>query len=157
MARSAVTKGALGKVGVEIGIEGIDQIKKAIAAKMDRMTGLQAKKVFMRAALILVREARDNVNSITGQLSAAIFAAYGKQDKANVLVGVSIGGRGKAPYGWVVEHGHVIWKGGRKRSGTGKQVGTVKPHPYMAPAIKSARPAMAATIAEGLKELAEKT
>ncbi len=155
MARSAVTAGKLDKIGVEIGVEGIADIKKAIAAKLDKMVGQEAKKVFMRAGLVLVREARDNVNSITGQLAAGIFAAYGQSGKPNVIVGVSIGARGRAPHGWVVEHGHILWRGGRRRQGGGHQVGVVAPHPYFKNAVKSASPVMGAIIAEGLKEIAD--
>lgn len=141
MARAAVTKGQLQKIAVEVGIEGIADINKAIDDRLHRMSGLAAKKIWMRAALVIVREIRDNINSITGALWSGIFAAYGKATKSNVIVGVSLGPRGKAPHGWVVEHGH----GGPQPA---------PPHPYFKPGVKSARPLAAAIIAEGMKDLA---
>lgn len=142
MARQAVTARQLGKVSMEIGVEGIDKINKAIEERLNRMTGMKAKKGWMRAALAIVREIRDNINNITGQLSSGVFAAYGKPTKPNVIVGVSLGGRGKAPHGWVVEHGH----GGD----------AAPPHPFFKPGVLSARPIAAAILIEEMKELAGK-
>lgn len=143
MARQAVTARQLGKIGMEVGVEGIDQINKNIAAKLTRMTGMEAKKVWMRAALVIVREIRDMIHDVTGALSSGIFAAYGKREKPNVIVGVSLGGRGKAPHGWVVEHGH----GGPHPA---------PEHPYFKPGVRAARPTAAAIIAEGMKQIATK-
>lgn len=141
MARQAVTARKLGQISLEVGIEGIAEINKEIAERLDRMTGVEAKKIWMRAALVVVREIRDNIHNITGTLSAGVFAAFGTKTKPNVLVGVSIGGRGKAPHGWVVEHGH----GGPHPA---------PPHPYFKPGVQAARPMVGAIIAEGMKELA---
>lgn len=143
MARQAVTTRQLGKISLEIGVEGIDAINKQIEERITRMTGMQAKKIWMRAALAIVREVRDNIHKVTGKLSAGVFANYGKDNKPNVLAGVSIGGRGKAPHGWVVEHGH----GGPHPAPA---------HPFFKPGVLSARPVAAAIIAEGMRDLAGK-
>lgn len=125
---------------MEIGVEGIDKINKAIEERLNRVSGIQAKKVWMQAGLAIVREIRDNINSITGRLDSAVFAAYGKPTKPNVIVGVNIGGRGRAPHGWLVEHGH----GGD----------TAPPHPFFKPGVLAARPVAAAIILQGMKKLA---
>ncbi len=146
MARSAVTKGTLGKVGAEIGIEGMEQIKANIAERIDRFSAIEAKKVFMRAALILVREERDAVQhltatpELTGKLAGAIFAAMGDPKKSNVIVGTNYKA---APHAIPVAHGH----GGPHPA---------KPHPWVQQSVRATKGAMAATIAEGLKELAQK-
>ncbi len=139
MARSAVTAGRLRKISEEVGIQGIDEIKGNIAKKLDKLTGMQAKRVFMRAALLLVREEKANIHSITGHLAGAIFADYGDPKKPNVLVGTN---NRKAPHGLLVEEGH----GGPHPA---------PPHPYHKPAVNATRGIMAATIAEGLKDLVE--
>ena len=151
MARSAVTKGQLQKVSFEVGVTGLDEINQNIAERLDRMTGMQAKKIWMRAALAIVREIRDNIHSITGRLSSGIFAVYGTKNKPNVLVGVSLGGRGKSPHGWVVEHGHALVAWGHRLLGR-----EVPAHPYFKTGVKSARPVAAAIIVEGMRDLALK-
>jgi hypothetical protein len=150
MARSAVSKGTtLGKVGSSVGVEGVEQIKANIAERIDRFTALQAKKVFMRAGLLLAREERDAVQHLTddphltGKLEGAIFAAYGDPKKPNVLVGVKRRGQGKAPHAYPVAHGH----GGPAPAPA---------HPWVPESVQATRGAMAAIIAQGLKELVEK-
>jgi len=128
---------------MEVGVEGIANIQKNIEAKLNQMSGQEAKKIWMRAGLAIVREIRDNIHSISGKLVAGVFAAYGKATKPNVIVGVSIGGRGRAPHGWVVEHGH----GGPHPAPA---------HPFFKPGVLAARPVAAAIIAQGMKDLAQK-
>ncbi|SRR5579885_1679855 len=156
MARSAVTTGKLGKIALELGLDGLDDIKAKIAEKVQQMGGQEAKKIFMQAGLEVVREIRDDIHNVTGTLSSALFAAYGKENKPNVIVGVKIGARGVAPYGPAVEHGHAIHRGGTIRKGTGTTLGQVPPHPYFQPGVKAASPLAGAIIVEGLKDLAEK-
>ncbi len=75
MARSAVTKGRLSKVGQDIGVTGIDEIKAAISAKLDEMVGQKAKRIFMEAAMIAVREVKDIAPVKTGNLRDAVTVA----------------------------------------------------------------------------------
>jgi len=157
MARSVVTTGKLGKIALDLGIDGLDEIKAKIAEKVQQMGGQEAKKIFMQAGLLVVREIRADIHhSITGRLSDAIFASYGREDKPNVVVGVNIGPRGRAPYGWNVEFGHEIRHGGSGRAGTGTVSGRVPPYPYFQPGVKAASPAAGAVIVQGMAELAQK-
>ena len=150
MARSAVSKGLLGKVGAEVGVYGIEGIKANIAAKLNQMTGMSAKRVFMRAAMQLVNEAKDIVPVDTGRLRDAIFAAYGDPRKPNVIVGVNYK---KAPHAHLIEYGHIQTGHGGK--GKGRGIKFIPGSAFMRRALVSARPTMAATIAEGLKALVE--
>jgi HK97 gp10 family phage protein len=146
MARSAVTNKTLGKVGSEVGIDGIPELKANIAAKLDKMMGQAAKKVFMRAAMRMVEEAKDLVPVKTGTLRDAIYAAYGDTKKPNVIVGVNYR---KAPHAHLIEYGHI------HTTHDGRGTSMTKAHPFMRPALTYARPKMAAIIAEGLKSLVQ--
>jgi hypothetical protein len=150
MARAAVSKGLLGKVGAEVGVYGVDDIKKAIAAKLSQMTGMEAKRVFMRAAMVMVVEAKDLAPKKSGLLRDAIYAAYGDPRKPNVIVGVNYR---KAPHAHWEEYGHIqTGHGGR---GKGRGIKFIQGSAFMRRSLVSARPTMAATIAEGLKALVE--
>lgn len=135
MARSAVTKGRLQKVGADVGVQGVEEIKAAIAAKLDKFVGGAAKNVFMRAALIAVAEIKDLAPVKSGKLKSAIFAAPGDPKKPNVLVGVDYK---KAPHAHLAEFKN---HGGH--------------HSYFRAGITATRAPMAATIAQGLRDLAE--
>lgn len=141
MARRGLTTRQLEKTGVDIGLEGLPEVLDNIGARMDFMLGMEAKKVWMGAALIFVREIRDFVNSRTGKLASAIFAAYGRKEKPNVVVGVSYGGRGKAPHAWLVEHGHA-------------GIHPAPPHPFFRPGVMAGRPLAGAYLIEGMHKLA---
>ena len=137
--RKAVTGTRLGNVARDVfKLEGVDEVKENIANILDRTTGEKIKKVYMRAAMIAVREARSLVPVRTGKLRDAIFADYGDPAKPNVLVGVNYK---KAP------HAHLV------------EFGTVKTsaHPYFRPAITATRGPMAATIIEGFKEILDES
>jgi hypothetical protein len=135
MARSAVTKGRLQKVGAEVGVSGVEEIKANIAGKLDKFLGMAAKQVFMKAAMIAVKEIKDLAPVKSGKLRDAIFADYGDPKKPNVLVGVNYK---KAPHGHLAEF---------KNHG-GDQ-------PFFRPGITATRAPMAVVIVEGLRDLAE--
>lgn len=69
-------------------------------------------------------------------LQDAIFAARGKENLPSVILGVD---RKKAPHSHLIEFGHDLWRGGRKRAGQGHLVGTVRAHPYLRPAFDAVR------------------
>jgi HK97 gp10 family phage protein len=136
-----------------IAFEGIPEIV-ANANRLMRESGYaggdiarELKQAFMAGALILRDEARDLVPVDTGLLRSSIFAAYGDDHKADVLVGVNTrkavktSARGKTQtYAGVVEFGDA------RRA----------PHPYMRPAIQAARPVVARVIRDGISEAYEK-
>lgn len=154
MARSAVTSRTLERASASVGLEGVADVKKKLEERIDRFSALGAKKVFMRAGMILVREERDAVmhltpdSEATGQLAAAIFASYGDPKKPNVVVGVRSGGgkkksdKARAPHAYPVAHGH----GGPHPA---------PPHPWVSQSVNATKGVMAVTIAEGLKDLVE--
>lgn len=149
MARQGVTPGRLNKVGAEIGIEGIPEIKANIAKILDRAVGEKAKKVFMRAAMIAVNEIRDLAPVLTGRLRDAVFADYGDPKKPNVIVGVS---HKKARYASLVEYGHA---GGNYKKRSGKSA-PAKAKPYFRPGVNAARAPMAVELATGMKAIITK-
>lgn len=136
--RSAVTAGRLRKVGAQIGVSGIDEIKANIAATLDRAQGMEAKRVFMGAALIGMHKIEELApRGKTGRLRRAPIVKYGDPKKPNVLLGVS---RKIAPHAGLVEKGH----GGPHPAPA---------HPYYKPAVNSTRNEMAAHIAKGMRDL----
>lgn len=134
-----------------IQVEGIDSIT-ANAKRLMIQCGYQGadvaqelKRAMMIGALILRDEARDLVPVDTGLLRDSIFAAYGRKDKADVLVGVNTqqavttsGGKTRT-YAGVIEFGDS----------------THPPQPYMRPAIQAARPTVARVIKEALERAIE--
>lgn len=135
-----------------LAFEGIPEIV-ANANRLMRATGYQGgdvarelKQAFMVGALILRDEIRDLVPVRTGLLKSSVFAAYGRADKANVLVGVNTHkavktSRGKTrTYAGVVEFGNA----------------THPPQPYARPGIAAARPLAGRVIKEALVDAVEK-
>ncbi len=129
MARRIVT--AKGK---QVRIEGLAELQAKIGEIINRTTGREVKRVYMKGALILRDRARELAPVKTGKLRSAIFAAYGKPTSPNVLVGVNYR---------IAPHAHLV------------EFGTVHaaPHPYMRPAVSQARTAVVQTIAAGLREI----
>lgn len=137
-------------------VEGIPEIA-ANAQRLMRQCGYsggdvakELKQAFMTGALILRDECRDLVPVDTGLLKSSIFAAYGRKDKADVLVGVNTrqavrtsGGQTKT-YAGVVEFGGAAY--GRPQA----------PQPFMRPGIAAARPTVARVIKEALSDAIEK-
>jgi hypothetical protein len=124
-----------------VGLEGVSEVSQNIDARVAHMSGPKAKKVWMRGALVFIRYIQNLIHSRSGTLSDAVFAAYGKPEKPNVLVGVSYGTSGKAPYAWLVEFGH----GGPHPA---------PPYPYFKPGVLAGQPAAAENLIEGMHALA---
>jgi len=61
-----------------------------------------------------------------------------------------------APQGIWIEFGHVLWRGGTRRSGKGKKWGDVIPRPFFRPAIDAQRKTTETLIEEGIKKLIER-
>ena len=120
--------------GKQVRIEGLAELQAKIGEIMSRTTGQEAKRVFMKGAIILRDRARELAPVKTGRLRSAIFAAYGKPTSQDVLVGVSYR---IAPHAHLVEYG-TKW---------------AAPHPYMRPAVSQARTAVVQTIASGFREI----
>jgi HK97 gp10 family phage protein len=134
MARSAAGNAAR--------IDGIPELQAKMAQIIDRASGPEAKKIWMKAALVLRDKARDLAPviripkpnplpwQVPGTLKSAIFAAYGDPSKPYVIVGVNYH---RAPQAHWIEYGTA--KAGAQ--------------PYMRPALTATRSLMVAIIAEG--------
>lgn len=141
MARSVITpKGAAAR------IEGLPELQAKMAKIIDSSSGIEAKHVWMKAALVLRDEARDlapvlkkpKKGHIAGLLKSAIFAAYGDPAKPNVLVGVNYR---IAPHAHWVEFGNAH----------------MPAQPFMRPALTATRSMCVAIIAEGYRKLIEES
>lgn len=152
MARTLVTRR-----GRQVQIEGLEKLQANIADLMSRATGKEVKKIWMQAALILrdtaIEYAPMAKGPIThyekgqpkriiepGALKAAIFAAYGKPDAPNVLVGVHFKPGNDLPG---APHAHWIEFGNSR----------IPAQPFMRPALSSSRSACVAAIADGYRTL----
>lgn len=145
MARRVVT----GK-GKSVRLEGLNELHEQMAEVINRTNAPEVKRIYMGAALVLRDEARDLAPVIKvpvknpkpwqrpGMLKKAIFASYGDSSKASVLVGVNYK---MAPQAHWIEFG---------TSGTQAQ-------PYMRPALTATRGKCVNIIAEGLRNLIEKS
>lgn len=137
MARAVVTKTNLRRTSKSIGIEGLDETLQNIANVLDKTSAEQLKGVYLKAGQVLRDRAKQNAPYRTGTLQGAIFAARGKPEKSNVLVGVN---RKKAPHGILLEYG----------------TSRMRPRPFFRPAITETRPQMTEIIVNGFMEAVEK-
>ena len=146
MARNVVTAR-----GAQVVFEGLPELQAKMAELMNRATGQEVKKIWMQAALVLRDAARDYApiaaGPIThyekgqpqrtikpGLLRAAIFAAYGKPEAPNVLVGVN---DKMAPHAHWLEFGNA----------------RIPAQPYLRPALVLMRSACVEIIADGYRRL----
>lgn len=145
MARNLLTGRTLKSVkwtGLREAIDAADKISGALDAEQAGVGAQAMKKVYMRAAQQLVREAYDlapydphrDPRKRGTHLRDAIFAAYGKASEPNVIVGVN---SKKAPHGHLLEFGTV----------------NMKARPFMRPALAAARPLMLKTVQEGAEQV----
>jgi HK97 gp10 family phage protein len=146
MARRVVTSR-----GAQVQFEGLPELQAKMAELMSRATGKEVKKIWMQAALVLRDAARDYApiapGPVThyekgqppriiqpGALQAAIFAAYGKEDAPDVLVGVN---DKQAPHAHWLEFGNA----------------RIPAQPYMRPALVLMRSTCVQIIADGYRRL----
>lgn len=131
MARSAVTKPQLRKSG-DLTIEGLDKILDNLDNVLNKTRAEELKGVFMDAGKVLRDRAKANAPVRTGLLRSSIFAAEGKPDKADVVVGVS---HKTAPHGHLVEYGTV----------------KMSARPFLRPAITSSKAQVGSIIITGVR------
>ncbi len=142
MARSAITKPQLRKAG-DLTISGLDEILDNLANVIDKTAAEILKGVFMDAGKVLRDRAKANAPVRTGLLRSAIFAAPGRPDKSDVLVGVSRSkrktGAPSAPHGVLIEFGTV----------------KMTARPFFRPAIDSTKSQMGKIIIDGVRQTIE--
>jgi hypothetical protein len=146
MARQIITP-----KGKQVNIEGLAELNDKLSELMDRSTAQEVKKIWMQAGLELRDAAREYApiaeHEITyykagqaartiqpGALRAAIFAAYGEDEKQNILVGANYN---------IAPHCHWIEYGNTR----------IAAQPYMRPAITLMRDRMVSIIADGYRKL----
>lgn len=146
MARNIITP-----KGKQVQVEGLQDLNEKVGELMNRAVGKDVKKIWMQGALELRDAAREYApvhdGPITyysngqdartvqpGALRAAIFAAYGEDDKPNVLVGANYR---------IAPHCHWIEYGNSR----------VAAQPYMRPAISLMRSRIVSIIADGYRQL----
>lgn len=145
MPRAAVTKATLRKASKEFKIDGLDELYanlERILKTTDRGTGVELKRLFMRAALELVDRVRQRApyrakyrkTKIKTHLRDAIFADYGQKDKPNVLAGINTR---IAPQGRWIEYG----------------TSRMQARPFWRPSISESRARMGQIIVSGFQKL----
>jgi len=128
-------------------IEGIEDAVKSLRLVGDALAPQRIQDCLMVGAQMIQTRARALVNYGPGVDSAgtprehlrdAIFASKGRLDASapSVIAGVSAR---RSPHAHLVEFGHVLWRGGRRKQGVGHQVGNVPAHPFLRPAVDQSR------------------
>lgn len=126
-------------------VEGIPEAIAALRKVGDALSAERIQDCLIVGADLIKTRARQLINIGPGKDSSgnprdhlrdAVFSVKGKKGASNVIAGVSIK---RMPHAHLVEFGHVLWKMGRRKDGRGYQVGTVKEHPFLRPALDQSR------------------
>lgn len=137
MPTSGITKPQLRKAG-DLTIGGLDGILDNLNSILTKTRSEQLKGIFMEAGAVVRDRAKANVPVRTGKLKNRIFAAPGKPDKSDILVGVAKPEEGY-PYEMAVEYG------------TSK----MSAHPFFRPAITESRDEVGKIIITGVRQTIE--
>lgn len=134
---SAITKPQLRKAG-DLTITGLDAILDNLNSILTKTRAENLKGIFMEAGVVLRDRAKANVPVRTGSLKKRIFAAPGKSDKPDILVGVAKPDKGY-PYEMAVEYG----------------TSRMSAHPFFRPAITESRDEVGKIIITGVWHVIE--
>jgi len=134
---SAITKPQLRKAG-DLTISGLNEILDNLNSVLTKTRSENLKGIFMEAGIVVRDRAKFNVPVRTGKLKNRIFAAPGKPDKPDILVGVAKPEEGY-PYEMAVEYG------------TSK----MSAHPFWRPAITESRDEVGKIIITGVWHVIE--
>ncbi len=116
-----------------IKVEGIEEAVAALRKVGDALAPQRIQECLLVGAQIIQTRARQLINIGPGVDSTGTPREHLRDA---VIAGVSLK---RAPHAHLVELGHVLWKLGKRRLGTGYQVGTVPPHPFLRPALDQSR------------------
>jgi len=135
--RIAINKAGLRKYS-NLDVAGYNELIGNLNNVLDKTSAENLKGVFMDAGRVLQRNAEANAapHRKSSRLEANIFVAPGKEDKANILVGVKFK---KAPEGFWLEYG------------TSREPA----QPWWRPAVTASKPEMARIITDGMKKTIE--
>ena len=134
---SAITKPQLRKAG-DLTISGLNEILDNLNSILTKTRSENLKGIFMEAGVVVRDRAQANAPVRTGNLKKRIFAAPGKPDKPDILVGVVKADKGY-PYEMAVEYG------------TSK----MSAHPFFRPAITESRDEVGKIIITGVRQTIE--
>lgn len=150
MARNVVTRAQLRK-SEHFEVLGLDAAYDKLDAILNRVSAEGLKEHFLGAAQFLRDRIRDSApirmtrlgrKPAPGQLRRAIFAARGRSDKPDALVGVNRKIRGGVP---VAPHGRLLEYGTSKMSA----------RPFFRPAVNTYRSAVSRMVADAIAKTIE--
>ena len=154
MAKSVLTPGRIKKIeGLDQTIKNVKSLQGDLSLQGARDVARNVKGVYMRGA-IQIRDAERSfapyneerpANKKGTHLRDAIVAAYGREDKPNVIVTVD---RRKAPHAWLLEHGTAI-----RHNKKGANRGRVTGYFYARKGLAFARNTATQTIKSGLEDI----
>lgn len=136
-------------------LEGYDSLVDKLEALMDRTEAENLKAIYLQAAMVVRDRAKMLAPNDPGRkkgyhLRDAIFAAPGKPEKANALVGVNSNWRSarpNAPHAHIIEHGTAP-----RMTKAGKFTGVGPAHPFLRPAIVQSKAEVARIVLDGIRK-----
>lgn len=120
---------------VRMKVEGGDKLARRLQMMAEEVARKHLREVALAGAEVIRAEAEAKAPRQTGTLASDIHAAVEKQTKSRVMVKIGPGEKGW--YGRLVEEGHAIVRGGRRKGkkAKGRVVGHVPPQPFLRPAF----------------------
>ena len=159
--RALITKGGLLKL--EGLTEIVSQIEKIIENTSGGAAGKNLKKVYVKAASVISRQARRNIQAlpISGQLkqvlSSTVVTNEGPENKSSAISKVSQKAGVKRVEGELYVGNPYWWEYGTVPRATSKGAnrGQIKPTPFFRPAVNQAKGKAIEVLVDGLKKLIE--
>lgn len=121
-----------------------EDIRRRLELMPREVTGAALREATLKGAEVIRAQAEANARAIqrTGTLAGDIHAEINERRTTNTRAEALIGPGKEGWYGRLVEHGHDIVVGGRKRAKKttpGRVVGHVAPKPWLRPAADAKR------------------
>lgn len=155
---STVKKGGRNRAtGISVSVEGIEELVKAFNSIASDDTIYKLAEPSARAAEVIAAKARSKINTQPGapDLADAIIVrkpgrsrGHATQIFARVGFSQKAGDGGGGYYGAAVELGHRLIS-------HGKEIGTVKEHPFLRPAADESREQVADILTAAMNEIIE--
>lgn len=136
-----------------------EEIRRQLELMPQEVTGDALRAATLKGAEVIRQEAVKNAEQIrrTGTLAGDIHAEIDERRSTNTRAWAVVGPGKKGWYGRLVEFGHDIVVGGRKRGrNKGRVVGHVAPKPWLRPAGDAKRKEAEAVAIEALQRRLER-
>lgn len=136
-----------------------EEIRRQLELMPQEVTGDALRAATLKGAEVIRQEAVKNAEQIrrTGTLAGDIHAEIDERRSTNTRAWAVVGPGKKGWYGRLVEFGHDIVVGGRKRGrNKGRVVGHVAPKPWLRPAGDAKRKEAEAVVIEALQRRLER-